>query len=135
MDGEPQEGTAKLFDAENHLVAEAAFGGDTVQMHVKDAHLWNAEEPYLYTLVLETAGEVITDHVGIREIHAKDGVLYLNGVKIKFHGTNRHDSDPVTGFAISLAQIKKRSEGNERAQHQCDPDQPLPECAVLLSAL
>ena len=106
-DGEPQEGTAKLFDAENHLVAEAAFGGDTVQMHVKDAHLWNAEEPYLYTLVLETAGEVITDHVGIREIHAKDGVLYLNGVKIKFHGTNRHDSDPVTGFAISLAQIKK----------------------------
>lgn len=74
-DGEPQEGTAKLFDAENHLVAEAAFGGDTVQMHVKDAHLWNAEEPYLYTLVLETAGEVITDHVGIREIHAKDGVL------------------------------------------------------------
>ena len=106
-DGEPQEGTAKLFDTENHLVAEAAFGGDTVQMHVKDAHLWNAEEPYLYTLVLETAGEVITDHVGIREIHAKDGVLYLNGVKIKFHGTNRHDSDPVTGFAISLAQIKK----------------------------
>lgn len=88
-------------------MAEAAFGGDTVQMHVKDAHLWNAEEPYLYTLVLETAGEVITDHVGIREIHAKDGVLYLNGVKIKFHGTNRHDSDPVTGFAISLAQIKK----------------------------
>ena len=57
--------------------------------------------------MLETAGEVITDHVGIREIYAKDGVLYLNGVKIKFHGTNRHDSDPVTGFAISLAQIKK----------------------------
>ena len=106
-DGEPQEGTAKLFDAENHLAAEAAFDGDAVQMFVKDAHLWNAEQPYLYTLVLETAGEVITDHVGIREIHTKDGVLYLNGVKIKFHGTNRHDSDPVTGFAISLAQIKK----------------------------
>lgn len=106
-DGEPQKGTAKLFDAENHLVAEAALGGDVVQMSVKDAHLWNAEQPYLYTLVLETAGEVITDHVGIREIHTKDGVLYLNGVKIKFHGTNRHDSDPVTGFAISLAQIKK----------------------------
>ena len=106
-DGEPQEGTAKLFDAENHLVAEAVLGGDAVQMNVKDVHLWNAEQPYLYTLVLETAGEVITDHVGIREIHTKDGVLYLNGVKIKFHGTNRHDSDPVTGFAISLAQIKK----------------------------
>ena len=106
-DGKPQEGTAKLFDAENHLAAEAALKGDTVQMQVKHAHLWNAEEPYLYTLVLESAGEVITDQVGIREIHTKDGVLYLNGVKIKFHGTNRHDSDPVTGFAISLEQIKK----------------------------
>lgn len=106
-EGEPQEGTAKLFDAENHLAAETALKGDQIRMSVKDAHLWNAEEPYLYTLVLETAGEVITDHVGIREIHTKDGVLYLNGVKMKFHGTNRHDSDPVTGFAISLAQIKK----------------------------
>ena len=106
-DGKPQEGTAKLFDAENHLAAEAALKGDTVQMQVKHAHLWNAEEPYLYTLVLESAGEVITDQVGIREIHTKDGVLYLNGVKIKFHGTNRHDSDPVTGFAISPEQIKK----------------------------
>lgn len=76
-----------------------------VTLQVKDAVLWNAEAPYLYTMVLETAGEVITDHVGIREIHAQDGVLYLNGVKIKFHGTNRHDSDPVTGFTIGREQM------------------------------
>ncbi len=74
-------------------------------LEVKDAKLWSAETPYLYTLVLETENEVITDYVGIREIHAKDGVLYINGVKVKFHGTNRHDSDPVTGFAISREQI------------------------------
>ena len=74
-------------------------------LQVKDAVLWNAEAPYLYTLVIETAAETITDHVGIREIHTQDGVLYFNGVKIKFHGTNRHDSDPVTGFAIDRQQL------------------------------
>lgn len=106
-DGKPQEGTARLFDADNHLVAETSLNGNEIHLQAEQAHLWNAEEPYLYTLVLETAGEVITEQVGIREIHTKDGVLYLNGVKIKFHGTNRHDSDPVTGFAISKEQLKK----------------------------
>ena len=43
----------------------------------------------------------------MRVIHAKDGVLYINGVKVKFHGTNRHDSDPVTGFTISPMQLMK----------------------------
>ena len=60
-----------------------------------------------YKLVLSTGEEAITEQVGIREIHTEKGVLYINGVKVKFHGTNRHDSDPVTGFAISLDQIKK----------------------------
>lgn len=74
-------------------------------LQVKDAVLWNAEAPYLYTLVIETGSEVITDHVGIREIHTKEEVLYFNGTKIKFHGTNRHDSDPVTGFVIGREQL------------------------------
>ncbi len=102
-----------LYDREDRLAAEGqvSAGGEgkedtgRVLLHVKDAKLWNAEEPYLYTLVLETEGEVITDYVGIREIHTQDGVLYINGVKVKFHGTNRHDSDPVTGFAISREQM------------------------------
>ena len=78
-----------------------------VTLKVADPHLWNAENPYLYTLVIETEGEVITDQVGIREIHIQDAVLYINGVNVKFHGVNRHDSDPVTGFVISMDQLKK----------------------------
>jgi len=96
-----------LFDREDKLVAKTEVSEGKAALAIEDARLWNAEEPYLYTLVLETENEVITDQVGIREIHTKDGVLYINGVKVKFHGTNRHDSDPVTGFAISPAQLKK----------------------------
>lgn len=99
--------TATLFDGEGKQVAKSQAQGGKVSMQVENAHLWNAEEPYLYTLVLETEDETITDYVGIREIHTKDGILYINGVKVKFHGTNRHDSDPVTGFTISKEQIMK----------------------------
>ncbi len=97
----------QLFDKEGKLIAEGQAGEGKMFFQIKDAKLWNAEDPYLYTLVLETENEVITDYVGIREIHVTDGVLYINGVKVKFHGTNRHDSDPVTGFAITREQMMK----------------------------
>ena len=96
-----------LYDAAGKKAAQGQVQDGRVSLKVKDAKLWSAETPYLYTLVLDTGGEVIADYVGIREIHAKDGILYINGVKVKFHGTNRHDSDPVTGFAISQQQIMK----------------------------
>lgn len=69
--------------------------------------LWNTEEPYLYKLVFEIAAETITDYVGIREIEIRDRTVSLNGKKIKFRGVNRHDSDPVTGAAVSLEQMKR----------------------------
>lgn len=97
----------KLFDKEERLIGEQSIQGEKAVLKVDNAKLWSAETPYLYTLLLETENEAITDYVGIREIHTKDGVLYINGMKVKFHGTNRHDSDPATGFAISLQQIKK----------------------------
>lgn len=97
----------RLLDAEGNPVAEAAAEGDHVHLEIPGAHLWNAEEPYLYTIVYETAHEVITDHVGIREIHVEGNVVCINGQNVKFHGTNRHDSDPVTGFTISQEQIMK----------------------------
>lgn len=96
-----------LFTREGALVEETEADGGKAVLNVEKARLWNAEEPYLYTLVLETENEVISDQVGIREIHVTDGVLYINGVKVKFHGTNRHDSDPETGFVISPQQLLK----------------------------
>lgn len=77
-----------------------------LDLTIENPVLWNAEQPYLYTIIFETQDEVIVDRVGIREISVRDGVVYFNGQKIKFHGVNRHDSDPVTGFSISLEQMK-----------------------------
>ena len=77
----------------------------TAVLEIASPELWNTENPYLYKLILETEHEVIVDHIALRKIEIKDQVIYLNGQKIKFRGVNRHDSDPVTGFTISLEQI------------------------------
>lgn len=77
----------------------------TAVLEIANPELWNTENPYLYKLILETENEVIVDHIALRKIEIKDQVIYLNGQKIKFRGVNRHDSDPVTGFTISLEQL------------------------------
>lgn len=110
-----------IFDQEGHLAAECTEVVQAKKKEVSDANdvrygkavlkiadpvLWNAEQPYLYTVVLGCGDEVITDTLGVREICIKNQVVYINGQNVKFRGVNRHDSDPVTGFAISREQME-----------------------------
>lgn len=79
----------------------------SIELKVLNPVLWNTENPYLYTLILETEAETIVEYVGFRTVEIIDKVLYFNKQKIKFRGVNRHDSDPITGFTISIEQIIK----------------------------
>ena len=79
-------------------------GPDGISIPVKSPALWNAENPVLYTLIMDTGREVITEKVGFRKVEVKDLVLTLNGAPIKFRGVNRHESDPVTGAVCSQDQ-------------------------------
>lgn len=99
-----------LQDAEGKIVAQGASAEGKADLRVEHAHFWNAEDPYLYTVVYETEHETITDRVGIREIKIIDKIVYINDAAVKFHGTNRHDSDPKTGFTISTCQMKRDME-------------------------
>ncbi|MGN0334017.1 MAG: glycoside hydrolase family 2 TIM barrel-domain containing protein [Lachnospiraceae bacterium] len=76
-----------------------------IELEIVAPTLWNTENPYLYTLILETENETIVDYIGLRTIEIKENVIYFNGQKIKFRGVNRHDSDPKTGFAIDIDQL------------------------------
>ena len=107
--------SATLYDAGGHVagagvlepLAEDGPYRQHTEIVVKGCRPWNAEQPYLYTLVLETEGEVITDRVGFREIRVQDDRVLLNGTPIKFRGVNRHDSDPRTGAAIGIEQARR----------------------------
>lgn len=95
-----------IEDKNGAVVAVGSIAEEgTAVLEIANPELWNTENPYLYKLILETENEVIVDHIALRKIEIKDQVIYLNGQKIKFRGVNRHDSDPVTGFTISVEQI------------------------------
>ena len=78
-----------------------------VTIRVDHPQLWNAENPVLYILILDTRKEVITEKVGFRKVEVEDLVLKLNGSPIKFRGVNRHESDPVTGAVCTPDQALK----------------------------
>ncbi|MBR3170457.1 MAG: DUF4981 domain-containing protein [Lachnospiraceae bacterium] len=89
-------------------ILEASLSGESeIHLGVKDPLLWNAETPNLYTLIIGTEHETITERVGFRSVCLKDGVVYLNGAPIKFRGVNRHESDPITGEVQSRSRIEQ----------------------------
>lgn len=96
-----------LYDAQGDALAGGRAVNDQIEIHLTDVNLWNAENPYLYTLCMRCGGEVIAEPVGLREIHIEHQVVMINGQSIKFRGVNRHDSDPVLGPAVGEAEMLK----------------------------
>lgn len=92
--------TAVLFDADGKELTRAVSKKDVINLKIENPVLWNAENPYLYSLVLETEGECIGEKIGFRKIQVIDGAVCVNGTAIKIKGTNRHESHPKTGFYV-----------------------------------
>ena len=75
---------------------------------IPGAHLWNAEDPYLYNLTVslrDAAGRVEMSaafKVGVRQVEIKDGILLLNGRRVTFKGVDRHEFHTETGRALSV---------------------------------
>ncbi len=87
----------EIFDAEGKGL------GDMVTSPV----LWNAEKPYLYTVVVKKEGEFIPFKVGMRKIEVSKNGFFINGQSVKLKGVNRHDSHPDTGWTFSYEALKK----------------------------
>jgi len=64
--------------------------------------LWNAEHPYLYTVVVQGETEYIPIKVGMREFGLSKGHEFLvNGQSVKLKGVNHHDTFIGTGTVMS----------------------------------
>ena len=69
--------------------------------------LWNAEKPHLYTVQLERDGEVIELRSGLRKIEVSgDYALLVNGVAVKLHGVNHHDTSATRGWCQSDEELR-----------------------------
>ena len=90
--------SAKLYDARHEFAGEFKDG----VLELPAAHLWSAEDPYLYTLVMTAGSDIRARRVGIRKVEIVGNAILFNGRKIKFKGVNRHESNPENGRTVSL---------------------------------
>jgi len=87
--------------------------GNALQLNlpVASPHLWSAEQPNLYTLVLSLKDargktlEAIPQKVGFRQVELKNGRMLVNGQPILIKGVNRHEMDPDHGYAVPLQRM------------------------------
>lgn len=74
-----------------------------VSIPVEHIHPWSAEDPALYTLLIEVLAdngdlaEIVSQKVGFRRFEIVDGIMKLNGKRIVFNGVNRHEFSCTRG--------------------------------------
>lgn len=93
-----------LSDAFDNVIGRRE--GVKVCFEVSKPQKWSAENPYLYSLTIETENEKIRQNVGIRTVCIEDGIYKINGSHVKFFGVNRHDSNPYRGFAVTVEDME-----------------------------
>ena len=98
----------RAVEIEKTIVAPVVDGpGDIQFFTVRKPRLWSTEEPNCYKLVLSLAGgkgegvlECVSALVGFRTSEIVNGRWELNGQKVKLHGADRHETDPMYGHHV-----------------------------------
>ena len=77
-----------------------------------DVQEWSAEKPYLYDLIvtLSVRGEVtetIRRQLGFKHIEIKGNVFFFNSQPIKLLGVNHHDTNPKTGYVMTIEDMER----------------------------
>ena len=100
------EADIRILDMEGNELTAAHFK-DIFVFTPENPVLWNAEKPYLYTVELSRAGEIITRRTGLRDIRISEkGQLLINGVSVKLHGVNHHDTSKKRGWCQSNEELR-----------------------------
>ena len=96
----------RVFDGQTLLTQQVMT--DRFTYAPENPILWNAEKPHLYTVELERDGEVITLKAGLRKIEVSDQYeILINGVSVKFHGINHHDTSALRGWCQSEEELRR----------------------------
>lgn len=95
----------EIYDAHG-LVFETEME-DNLTFAPTNPILWNAEKPYLYTLKFKKDNEVITLKSGLRKIEISENYeLLINGVSVKLHGVNHHDTSKFRGWCQTDEELR-----------------------------
>ncbi|KAA1257927.1 Beta-galactosidase [Rubripirellula obstinata] len=119
----------ELLDSSGNRVAQGwVENGSPLVLDVPKVKAWSAERPNLYKalLTLSNGGktiEVVPARVGFRTVEIKGNVFYVNGVKLKLKGVNRHETHPDLGQVPDrdsmIRDIRLFKENNINAVRTC----------------
>lgn len=78
---------------------------------VTDPDMWSAEDPTLYTLVLEhvsggSTTEAMFESVGFRELTIENDTVRVNGQPVNLRGVNKHEHHPDHGRHVPVETVK-----------------------------
>lgn len=128
----------ELLDAKNNLVwktnrkeiLKQKQTKITLNHQLNNINLWNAETPYLYTIVIRQKDKkgkeelVFSTKYGFRDIKIANNSLYINGEKVLFKGVNTQDTHPLYGRSIDvntmlqdIIMMKQANVNTMRASH------------------
>ena len=93
----------------------SASANSQISFEELDVIEWNAEEPYVYDLIitLKKDGEAVTfvrNVTGFKTVEIKGNVFYFNGMPIKFKGVNHHDTNMYNGYVLKGEEMKSEME-------------------------
>ena len=101
------DGTADVTILDNEDILYKGSICDNLAFKPEKPVLWNAEKPYLYDVVLTRGGEVITLKTALRKIEiSSEYELLINGVSVKLHGVNHHDTHKYNGWCQTAEDLR-----------------------------
>lgn len=106
--GGGQRMSLSLYDADKKKVGDLIPSStSTYSLRLDAPHLWSAEDPYLYTLVIKKGDDIRMKRVGFKEQKIVGNVFTVNGKAVKLHGVNRHECSVEGGRTITLDDMVK----------------------------
>ena len=79
-------------------------GYAAVELAIKNAVLWSPQNPKLYTVIIRSAEDEISEKIGFRSIEVKGTEILLNGNPVFLRGICIHEENPLRGTRAHTAE-------------------------------
>ncbi len=99
--------TLKGHGIEKELTAVSNNGKAEISFNDLEVLEWNAEEPNLYSLYIETPTSIIKQDVGFKTVEIKGDKIYFNNKLFKLRGVNHHDTSCTDGYYMRPEEIER----------------------------
>ncbi len=96
-----------LRDPDGAPVGLHGVENGSFSFEIKQPVLWNPEQPAQYELFVTCGTECFRFPIAVRRFEIKNKTVFLNGVKVKAKGVNRHDNHPETGYTLTVDEMIK----------------------------